>query len=127
MGCIGCLESARTKLMYLSVGWEAVLSGRDLKEHLRIINEFRKLDPWIHGQTIYCFLLIAQNVFVMGKDMRVMDIGELMDTSSASASRNMRALVDHGLVSLYENPDRRIEKYIEVTTKGRALARRVRI
>jgi len=103
------------------------LSGRDLKEHIRIINEFRKIDPWIHGQTIYCFLLIAQNVFVMGKDMRVMDIGGLMDTSSASASRNMRALVDHGLVSLYENPDRRIEKYIEVTKKGRALARRIRV
>lgn len=63
----------------------------------------------------------------MGKDMRVMDIGGLMDTSSASASRNMRALVDHGLVSLYENPDRRIEKYIEVTKKGRALARRIRV
>ena len=103
------------------------MSGRDLQEHLRIINEFRKFDPWVGVQTIYCFLLIAQNVFVMGKDMRVCDIGALMDTSSASASRNMRWLVDQGLVSLYENPDRRIEKFVEVTKKGRALARRIRI
>lgn len=103
------------------------MSGRDLREHLRILNEFRKIDPWLHGQAIYCFLQIAQNVFVMGKDMRVCDIGALMDTSSASASRNLRALVDHELVSLYENPDRRIEKFIEVTKKGRALARRIRI
>ena len=63
----------------------------------------------------------------MGKDMRVMDIGVLMDTSSASASRNMRWLVDHELVALYENPDRRIEKFIEVTKKGRALARRIQL
>ncbi len=103
------------------------MSGRDLQEHLRIINEFRKFDPWVGVQTIYCFLLIAQNVFVMGKTMRVCDIGALMDTSSASASRNMRWLVDQGLVSLYENPDRRIEKFVEVTKKGRALARRIRI
>lgn len=104
-----------------------MLSGRDLMEHLRIINEFRKFDPWVGIQTVYCFLLIAQNVFVMGKDMRVMDIGGLMDTSSASASRNMRWLVDHELVALYENPDRRIEKFIEVTKKGRALVRRIRL
>ena len=50
------------------------MSGRDLIEHLRIINEFRKFDPWVGIQTVYCFLLIAQNVFVMGKDMRVMDL-----------------------------------------------------
>ena len=30
-----------------------VLSGRDLKEHLRILTEFRKIDPWMHIQTVY--------------------------------------------------------------------------
>lgn len=103
------------------------MSGRDLQEHLRIINEFRKIDPWVGIQTVYCFLLIAQHVFVMCKDMRVMDIGGLMDTSSASASRNMRWLVDHELVSLYENPDRRIEKFVELTAKGMALTRRIQL
>lgn len=63
----------------------------------------------------------------MCKDMRVMDIGGLMDTSSASASRNMRWLVDHELVSLYENPDRRIEKFVELTAKGMALTRRIQL
>lgn len=50
-----------------------------------------------------------------------------MDTSSASASRNLRVLVDNDLIKLYENPDRRIEKYIEVTKRGRALVRRIRL
>ena len=50
-----------------------------------------------------------------------------MDTSSASASRNLRVLVDHDLIKLYENPNRSIEKYIEVTKRGRALARRIRL
>ena len=101
------------------------MSGRDLKEHIRILTEFRKLDPWMGVQTVYAFLIIAQRTVVNAETLRVMDVGELMETSSASASRNLRALVDHDLIKLYENPDRRIEKYIEVTKLGRALARRI--
>lgn len=103
------------------------MSGRDLKEHIRILTEFRKIDPWMHIQTVYAFLTIAQRTFVNNETLRVMDVGELMETSSASASRNLRVLVDHDLIKLYENPDRRIEKYIEVTKRGRALARRIRL
>lgn len=103
------------------------MSGRDLKEHIRILTEFRKIDPWMGAQTIYAFLTIAQRTFVNAETLRVMDVGELMDTSSASASRNLRALVDHDLIKLYENPDRRIEKFVEVTKLGRALARRIRL
>ena len=103
------------------------MSGRDLKEHLRILTEFRKLDAWMHVQTIYAFITIAQRTHINQEAMRVMDIGELMETSSASASRNLRALVDHDLIKLYENPDRRIEKFVELTAKGKALTRRIRI
>jgi len=103
------------------------LSGRDLKEHIRILTEFRKIDPWMGAQCVYAFLVIAQRTFVNTETLRVMDVGDLMDTSSASASRNLRALVDHDLIKLYENPDRRIEKFIEVTKRGRALARRIRL
>lgn len=103
------------------------MSIRDLKEHIRILTEFRKIDPWMGAQTIYAFLTIAQRTFVNEETLRVMDVGELMDTSSASASRNLRALVDHDLIKLYENPDRRIEKFVEVTKLGRALARRIRL
>jgi len=103
------------------------LSGRDLKEHLRILTEFRKIDPWMHIQTGYAFVTIAQRTFVNNEELRVMDVGELMETSSASASRNLRVLVDHDLIKLYENPDRRIEKFVEVTKLGRALARRIRL
>lgn len=103
------------------------MSGRDLKEHIRILTEFRKIDPWMGAQTIYAFLTIAQRTFVNAETLRVMDVGELMDTSSASASRNLRVLMDHDLIKLYENPDRRIEKFVEVTKLGRALARRIRL
>ena len=103
------------------------MSGRDLKEHLRILTEFRKIDAWMHIQTVYAFVTIAQRTFVNNEELRVMDVGELMETSSASASRNLQVLVNHDLIKLYENPDRRIEKFVEVTKLGRALARRIRL
>ena len=81
----------------------------------------------MHIQTVYAFVTIAQRTFVNNEELRVMDVGELMETSSASASRNLRVLVDHDLIKLYENPDRRIEKFVEVTKLGRALARRIRL
>jgi len=103
------------------------LSGRDLKEHLRILTEFRKIDPWVHIQTVYAFVTIAQRTYINQDTLRVMDVGELMETSSASASRNLRVLVDHDLIELYENPDRRIEKFVELTVKGKALTRRIKL
>ena len=103
------------------------MSGRDLKEHLRILTEFRKIDAWMHVQTIYAFITIAQRTYLHEEAMRVMDIGELMETSSASASRNLYALVKHDLITLYENPDRRIEKFVELTAKGKALTRRIKL
>jgi len=51
----------------------------------------------------------------------------LMETSSASASRNLYALAKHNLIKLYENPDRRIEKFVELTAKGKALTRRIKL
>ena len=103
------------------------MSVRDLKEHLRILTEFRKIDPWIHIQTVYAFVTIAQRTYIDQDTLRVMDIGELMETSSASASRNLRVLVDHDLIEVYENPDRRIEKFVELTAKGKALTRRIKL
>ena len=103
------------------------MSGRDLKEHLRILTEFRKFDSCMHVQTIFAFITIAQLSYINQQTLRVSDVGELMETSSASASRNLRALVDHDLIELHENPDRRIEKFVELTKRGRALARRIRL
>ena len=96
-----------------------------LKSELKIIELFRLVDPWIHGQTIYAFLIIAQHTYINKEDMRVMDIGDLMDTSSASASRNLRFLVDHDLINLWENPNRRIEKFVELTQRGKRLVKRL--
>ena len=59
--------------------------------------------------------------------MRVMDVGIEMDTTSASASRNMAWLVKHNLIELYENPEKRVEKFIRLTREGHKLIRKLEL
>lgn len=101
------------------------MSSRVFEKELKKINLFREIDQWIHVQTIYAFFIIAHNTYYTKGDMRVMDVGEAMDTSSASASRNVRFLVDNDLVTLHENPDRRTEKFVVLTQKGKRLVKRL--
>ena len=54
-----------------------------------------------------------------------MDVGAEMDTTSASASRNMAWLVKHDLIELYENPQKRNEKFIRLTKRGKRLAKKL--
>ena len=68
---------------------------------------------------------IAQRTYFSAESVRVMDVGAEMDTTSASASRNMAWLVKHGLIELYENPEKRIEKFIKLTSKGKHLAKKL--
>lgn len=57
----------------------------------------------------------------------VKEVGEFLGITSASASRNIAALskysrhkrAGHDLITTYENPERRIEKFIELTPKGK--------
>lgn len=98
------------------------MSGRGLESKLRLLEAFRKYDPWVGAQTIFAFLYIAQRTYFSAEDVRVMDVGAEMDTTSASASRNMAWLVKHDLIELYENPNKRIEKFIKLTKQGKHLA-----
>ena len=106
------------------------MSGVKLTKHVNeAINLFefirKELDPWVGVQTGFAFLLIVKHTHVNAEEMRVMDIGAMMATSSASSSRNIHWLVKHRLVELYENPDRRIEKFVRLSKRGKDLVKRL--
>ncbi len=102
-----------------------MLSGRGLESKIKLIESFRKYDHYVGAQTMFAFLYIAQRTYFSAEDLRVMDVGIEMDTTSASASRNMSWLVKHDLIELYENPDKRIEKFITLTKRGKLLAKKL--
>lgn len=101
------------------------MSGRGLESKIKLIESFRKYDAYVGAQTMFAFLYIAQRTYFGAEDLRVMDVGIEMDTTSASASRNMAWLVKHDLIELYENPDKRIEKFIKLTKQGKQLAKKL--
>ena len=101
------------------------MSGRGLESKIKLIESFRKYDHYVGAQTMFAFLYIAQRTYFSAEDLRVMDVGIEMDTTSASASRNMAWLVKHDLIELYENPDKRIEKFIKLTKQGKQLAKKL--
>jgi len=94
------------------------LSGRGLQKQINLIEEFRELDRWVGAQTIFAFLFIVKKTHYGAETLRVMDVGASMDTTSASSSRNMAWLVKHNLIELYENPNKRNEKFIKLTRRG---------
>ena len=103
------------------------MSGRGLKRQINLIEEFRDYDACVGIQTVFAFLVIVHRVYYRAETMRVMDVGIEMDTTSASASRNMAWLVKHKLIELYENPDKRIEKFIKLTKQGQKLVKRLEL
>jgi len=97
-----------------------------LNRLMRVVEEFRKLDPEMPAQTILAFLFIAERN-AAEVPVTVKDVGDYLGLSSASASRNVAALSKisrhrtsgHDLIMAYENPERRIEKFIKLTPKGK--------
>jgi DNA-binding MarR family transcriptional regulator len=97
-----------------------------LNKLMRLVEEFRKLDPEMPAQTILAFLFIAERNQAE-VPVTVKDVGDYLGLSSASASRNVSALSKvsrhrtsgHDLIMAYENPERRIEKFIKLTPKGK--------
>ena len=120
-----CLSTLRVVTLLKQHGLGLLLSIRELNKHLKMIKLFREIEPWIPAQTIHAFLIIAKHVREKDQPIRVMDVGSLMGATSASATRNLRFLVDHGLVMLTENENRRIEKYITITKRGENLVKRL--
>jgi len=98
----------------------------------RIVEELRKLDSEMQLQTVLAFLIIA-NKNDQGTTVTVKEVGELLGVTSASASRNVAALTKfsrhrkagHDLVYTHENPEFRVEKFISLTEKGKALVTRI--
>ncbi len=98
----------------------------------RVVEEFRKLDPEMQLQTVLAFVLVAHKQS-QGSTVTIKEVGEMLGVTSASASRNVAALATvnrsrqpgHELVVTYENPEYRVEKFIELTDKGKALVTRL--
>lgn len=96
----------------------------------RLIEEFRKMDTEMQAQTMMAFLYISR-MYQGETPVTVRDVGEYLGITSASASRNVAALSKwhrhgkpgHDLVEAYENPARRIEKFIRLTPKGKRVAK----
>ena len=92
----------------------------------QVLEEFRKLDTEMQAQTMMALLLVARGD-VLESPLTVKEIGEKLGVTSASASRNIAVLSKwnrhdrkgHDLVEAYENPKRRVEKFVKLTAKGR--------
>ena len=90
-----------------------------------MVQQFRFLDKEMQAQTMLAFLYIAERERA-GVETRVLDVGEYLNVTSASASRNVQALSriarhgksGHDLVVSIENPLKRTEKLIKLTEKG---------
>ena len=85
----------------------------------------------MQSQTIACFLYVANEAYVYKKKINVSDVGWYLGLTSASASRNLAVLSKYNhlrkldLIMAVENPERRIEKFVTLTPKGKALAKRL--
>jgi len=91
-----------------------------------VIEEFRKLDTEIQAQAMMALCVIARGDEA-NSPVTVKEIGEKLGLTSASASRNVAILSKwnrhqvkgHDLVEAYENPARRVEKFVRLTPKGK--------
>lgn len=92
----------------------------------QVIEEFRKLDTEMQAQTMMALLLVARGD-ELETPLTVREVGEKLGITSASASRNISVLSKwsrhdrkgHDLVEAYENPKRRVEKFVKLTPKGK--------
>lgn len=102
------------------------MSERSLRKIVRVIEEFRKLDPEMPVQTALAFLYTAQLAEKTG-GVSIKDIGVALGMSSAAASRNISKLTEHGvksegghgLLQTEEDPMYRVRKRISLTPKGK--------
>jgi len=89
------------------------------------VEKLRELDPEMQLQTVLVLLLISEG-HETGSWCRVKDLAEKVSLSSASASRNVAVFnkwdrhrnYGHNLVTTWENPKCRVEKFIKLTPKG---------
>lgn len=82
-------------------------------------------------QTALAFLYIAERD-LKNLTTTIGDVGDYLNLSSASASRNVGVLSRHAksnwgheLVTVKPNPERRNEKFLRLAPKGKALLKRL--
>ena len=98
----------------------------------RVVEEFRKLDPEMQAQTMLAFMFCAEKE-EGGTSATIKEVGNYLEVTSASASRNIAALCEvsrhrragHNLLVTFENPEYRVEKLISLTEKGKQLVKKL--
>jgi len=91
---------------------------------VRVLEEFRRLDPDLPIQYALSFLTIAQH-----EGMSMGELAHHLGIAQSSASRNIAALskwhsfgkAGHDLVEAHEDPRERRRKLVELTPRGRKL------
>lgn len=90
------------------------------------IRHFRGIDPWIPIQTCHAFAIICREVMVERRVMRGLELAELMDTTQASATRNIQLLCKYGLIEIHHSPMNKVDRLIKLTPKGRDVIQKIR-
>ncbi len=95
---------------------------------IRVLEEFRTLDPDLPIQYALSFLTLAQN-----EGLSMGELAQRLAIAQSSASRNIAALSDWhsfgkpglGLVEAREDPRERRRKLVSLTAKGHAFLHRL--
>lgn len=93
---------------------------------LYLVKTLRTIDPWIPIQTVHAYGIICQEVMVKRRIMRGLELAELMQTTTASATRNIQLLCKYGLIEVAHNPLNKVDRIIKLTPKGRELIHKIR-
>jgi DNA-binding MarR family transcriptional regulator len=100
---------------------------KELHKILKVIEEFRKLDPQMRPQTMATFLYVALHEGVDGVPQK--DLADAIGIAQSTTSRNVSTLdkinrhhgEGHRLIRSVEDPLERRRKLITLTPRGRQL------
>ncbi len=102
----------------------SLIEGDEIATVIRVLEEFRRLDPDMPIQYALSFLTIAQN-----EGLSMGDLAQRLGIAQSSASRNIAALskwhsfgkAGHDLVEAHEDPRERRRKIVNLTARGHHL------
>lgn len=90
-----------------------------IQDCLTLVETMRDIDPWIPIQTFHAYLIICYEVMTKKRIMRGVELAELMQTTQASATRNIQLLCKYGLIEIHHSPMNKVDRLIKMTRKGR--------
>ncbi|KKL50736.1 hypothetical protein LCGC14_2302510 [marine sediment metagenome] len=101
---------------------------KEYQKAIRLLEEFRKIDPIMPIQTAVVFLTVASE-----EGINMSDLAERADITQASCSRNVGSLASynrhkkagHGLLTSREDALERRRKLVFLTDEGRIFAQNV--